>query len=549
MHRILIIEDEPVIRKQMAQNLRFEGFETLEAENGSLGAATAIAAVPDLIICDIMMPGLDGFGVLQALRDSPRTAMIPFIFLTALGASQDLRHGMDEGADDYITKPCNPEALLGSVRRRLEKRSRQIEESLLSAKEAARASITQCQQAEEALRWKTGFLEAQVNTLIDGILVTDQQGRKVLQNQRLSDLFDIPPTIAQDHDHATQLIWTSNRAKDPEQFIAKVAYLYAHPGELSRDEIELKDGTMLERYTSPLIGPDGTYYGRLWSFRDITENKSAQAERKNLERKLAERTENEAGACRALLHEQELSGIKNHFVSMVSHEFRSPLSIISLSAELLDGCMDELTSAERSEQLKEIQSAVKRMTQMMNDFLVHGNCASGKMECKPAPVQVEALCRSFSSEVIRDAGSPGIIECAVDPAVGEAWLDEKILRHILVNLLSNAVKYSFAGRPVKLEARRIAGNSQPNGGTDTSSASRLEFKISDSGIGIPAADLAKLYQNFHRAANVGNRPGTGMGLAIVKQFVDLHRGTIRFESQEGKGTTVWVELPAAAPAE
>jgi DNA-binding response OmpR family regulator len=139
MDRILIIEDEPAIRKQMAKILRFEGFETLEAENGRLGAATAITTLPDLIICDIMMPDLDGFGVLQALRDNPRTAMIPFIFLTALVASHDIRHGMEAGADDYITKPCKPAALMGSVRRRLEKRSRQIAESRLRAEEVSLA--------------------------------------------------------------------------------------------------------------------------------------------------------------------------------------------------------------------------------------------------------------------------------------------------------------------------------------------------------------------------------------------------------------------------
>jgi DNA-binding response OmpR family regulator len=139
MQKILIIEDEQTIRKSMAKLFRFEGFETLEAEDGRLGAAAAIAALPDLIICDIMMPDLDGFGVLQALRDNPRTATIPFIFLTALVAGRDMRHGMDEGADDYITKPCQPAVLIGSVRRRLEKRNRQIEESRLRAEEVSLA--------------------------------------------------------------------------------------------------------------------------------------------------------------------------------------------------------------------------------------------------------------------------------------------------------------------------------------------------------------------------------------------------------------------------
>jgi len=233
---------------------------------------------------------------------------------------------------------------------------------------------------------------------------------------------------------------------------------------------------------------------------------------------------------------------------MVSHEFRTPLSIINMAAELLDGYLDKMTGAERSEHLNEIKSSVERLTQMMNDFLIHGNCANGKMEFKPAPAPVEALCRQLILAVPECSGSTRAIECIVDPAVGEAWLDRRILGHILGNLLSNAVKYSNDGQLVKLEVKRVAGSPQPNGGTNPPWEPHLEFIVSDSGIGIPAADLAKLYHAFHRAANVGNRPGTGMGLAIVKQFVDLHGGTIRFESVEGQGTTVWVELPITAPA-
>lgn len=539
----------------------------------------------------------------------------------------------------------------------------------------AHENITQRKQAEDALRWKTGLFEAHVNTSIDGILVTDPQGRKILQNQQLSGLFNIPPTLAENDDHAKQLVWTANRTKNPEQFVEKAAYLCAHQNELSRDEIELKDGTVLDRYTSPLNGRDGTYYGRFWTFRDITkgkqaektlrekehllsesqrlghigswfadltgpfswseemyrifgvspdafiptaeslfgliqpdnrpamqawlagcaagakpvemefritrpdglirfikgnseavydvnhrlihiagtaqditESKQAQAEREKLERMVAEHQANEESVRLALLHEQKSSQIKSRFVSMVSHEFRTPLSVINLAVELLKGYWERMTPAERTEQLKEIQGAIVRMTQMMTDFLVQGDCTSGTMECQPARVAVEDLCRRLIAEVPSYSNSPRTIELVVTPPIGEVFLDEKILRHILDNLLSNAVKYSSAGQPVKLEVKRIAGTTQPNGDTDAFSETHLEFKVSDSGIGIPTEDIAMLYQTFHRAANVGNRPGTGMGLAIVKRFVDLHRGTIRFESKEGKGTTVWVHLPIAPPA-
>ena len=133
------------------------------------------------------------------------------------------------------------------------------------------------------------------------------------------------------------------------------------------------------------------------------------------------------------------------------------------------------------------------------------------------------------------------------PAAREAVLDGKITRHILGNLLSNAVKYSRDSLPVMIELRRVAGNAKTEGNTKTPSGDQLQLQVRDSGIGIPITDRSMLYRPFHRASNVGNRPGTGMGLAIVKQCVDLHRGTIRVESAEGEGTTVWVCLPIAAP--
>ena len=149
----------------------------------------------------------------------------------------------------------------------------------------------------------------------------------------------------------------------------------------------------------------------LGSALDITERKQAQAAREKLEREVAEHKLMEESVRLALEHEQKSSQIKSRFVSMVSHEFRTPLSIINMAAELLDGYLDKMTGEERSEHLTNIRSSVERMTQMMNDFLIHGNCANGKMECKPAWLKVEALCRRLISEVPARPGFPGTIEC------------------------------------------------------------------------------------------------------------------------------------------
>jgi len=129
MNRVLIIEDDPVARRQLAQLFRFEDFEVAEAESGQAGIAAVAAAPPDLVVCDIMMPGTDGFEVLESLRKRPETALTPFIFLTAKAGGRDIRQGMSQGADDYITKPFDPEALLASARQRLARRRLQIEEA------------------------------------------------------------------------------------------------------------------------------------------------------------------------------------------------------------------------------------------------------------------------------------------------------------------------------------------------------------------------------------------------------------------------------------
>ncbi|MEH2296744.1 EAL domain-containing response regulator [Nostoc sp.] len=121
MPKILIIEDEEAVRENILDLLEAEGFETLAAANGKIGLYLAISEAPDLILCDLMMPEMDGYGVLRALREDQSTAIIPFIFLTAKSAKSDFRQGMDMGADDYITKPFTRAELLSAIMNRLEK--------------------------------------------------------------------------------------------------------------------------------------------------------------------------------------------------------------------------------------------------------------------------------------------------------------------------------------------------------------------------------------------------------------------------------------------
>jgi DNA-binding NarL/FixJ family response regulator len=126
MKKVLVIEDQPQMRRNIATILEMEGFEVAVAENGREGLEKAFASLPDLILCDVMMPEMDGYAVLKALREKASTRVVPFVFLTAKGDKADLRSGMNLGADDYLTKPVSREDLLGAIDARLRRAQSQV---------------------------------------------------------------------------------------------------------------------------------------------------------------------------------------------------------------------------------------------------------------------------------------------------------------------------------------------------------------------------------------------------------------------------------------
>ncbi len=244
------------------------------------------------------------------------------------------------------------------------------------------------------------------------------------------------------------------------------------------------------------------------------------------------RKQAEAELLRALAREKELGELKSNFVSLVSHEFRTPLGIIMSSAEILRDYLDQLAPDERRQHLDSIQKSTRRMAELMEEVLLLGRFEAGRMEFQPQPLDLGTLCRRLVDEVATATERVCPIRFECDEAVGGALADERLLRHIFTNLLSNAIKYSRPGDPVLFKVRRQDDEAV------------CEFR--DRGVGIPAEDREWLFRAFHRGRNVGDRPGTGLGLVIVKRCLELHGGQIAVQSTIGQGSTFTVRLPLFA---
>lgn len=244
---------------------------------------------------------------------------------------------------------------------------------------------------------------------------------------------------------------------------------------------------------------------------------------------ISERKKTENELLKALNRERELGQLKSNFVSMVSHEFRTPLGVIMSSAEILETYLERLPPAERVEHLRSIQKNTRRMAELMEEVLLLGMAEAGRLEFKPASLDLAAFCSRIVREVLSGAEHKCEIEVNAQAGLLRATGDERLLSHIFSNLLNNAVKYSADGGRVRLDLQR--------------QGREAVCTVCDHGLGIPEQDMEWLFKPFHRGRNVGHLRGSGLGLTLVKRCVELHQGRVEVRSKLGEGTTVTVWLP------
>lgn len=230
-----------------------------------------------------------------------------------------------------------------------------------------------------------------------------------------------------------------------------------------------------------------------------------------------------------ILKVKKLNQLKSEFVSMLSHDFRNPLTTILLSTQLLQNHQDKLTQEKKLNHFQQIHSAIRNMVALLDEVLLIGKADSGKLRCQLVSLDLESFCRTLLEELSYSINEKH--QCTLNSVgdFGHCLWDESLLRHILGNLLSNALKYSPEGGTIKLELSR--------------QHQRAILKIEDQGVGIPLEDQKYIFEPFNRSRNVSSIPGTGLGLSIVKKCVEVHGGEISFTSQVNRGTTFIVKLP------
>jgi len=374
--------------------------------------------------------------------------------------------------------------------------------------------ITEQKRAAEEMRWKTAFLEAQVDSTLDGILVVDDHAKKILQNQRLLQVFKVPEDIARDDDDAKLLQHVAQLTKDPKKFSERVAYLYAHRDETGRDEIELKDGTILDRYSAPVTDKAGKYYGRIWAFREITEQRKLEMQ---------------------LRQSQKMEAI-GQLASGVAHDFNNILAVIQMQADLMkaDGDLAPM----HLEFANEIGVASQRAANLTRQLLMF----SRKQAMLLRDIDLNDVVVNITKMLQRVLREDIQMQFKYVPHPLFVHADAGMLDQVLMNLTVNARDAMPKGGNLFLETSVVTFDEQSVAQAPQSRPGSFAcLSVSDTGTGIPADVLPQIFNPFFSTKDIGK--GTGLGLATVFGIVQQHQGWINVYSEVGHGTTFRVYLP------
>jgi PAS domain S-box-containing protein len=499
---ILVVDDDANMRRTL--DLLLSGEWEVEAVGDGRSALAAVARrLPDLILSDLIIPGLDGFALLHELRTDPRTRLVPIIAISGLDQEEARIHALESGASDFLIKPFSERELRARV-------GTQLEMARLRREALERESEERFRLLVEAIKdYAICLLDAQ------GRIVSWNAGAEVIHGYSEEEILGRPFSLFHD----------SRAAWEPEKLLARAAAVGRFEDEGWRIR---KDGSRF--WANTVFTPIHDESQRLWGFakitRDLTERKHAEEEIARLNADLERRVRARTGELEAANAELEA------FSYSVSHDLRAPLRAIDgFSHALVEDCAERLEPS-AVDYLRRIVAATRRMSDLIDGLLDLSRVSRAEMRWQE--VDLSAMAREVAEGLQRSQP-----ERRVEWDIAEALAargDPRLLRVVLDNLIGNAWKFT-GGK----ETARIQIGLRPNG------EGRVYF-VADDGAGFDMAYAGKLFGAFQRLHADREFEGTGIGLATVRRAISRHGGRIWAEAAEGRGATFLFTLGSPEPA-
>ncbi|WP_136797827.1 response regulator [Desulfosediminicola ganghwensis] len=485
--RVLIIDDEEVIREGVQRALSNRGYVIAKAENGEAGIEMIRDQGFDIVLLDLMMPGIDGFGVLEWVKE--HQPQIEVIVITGFATVSKAVSAMKQGAFDFVGKPFTPDYIRIVVSRAADKIKLERETHRLREEHTLNIATIQNEQS----RLKTVF-----GCMAEAVVITDNTGVVVHHNPAAIKILEIQtdPVIGKD---IAQSILDTNAVEMVHQAMAKqvVVTREFQPGTISRK--------YLRAHCAPVTSESGRVIGSVTAFEDISTHK-------------------------------EIDRMKSDFVAMVAHELKSPLaSVEQMIYALQVGCKYESGQA-CSTMHKRITVRTRDLLRMIDNLLNLSKMENGTVEFNLEPVRGHEVLDHIL-DVVREQAENKEITIAYMPSDEDWWfnVDYDHIRTAFMNIISNALKYTPQGGRVEIATTVIGGFAN--------------LSVQDSGIGISDEDLPHIFDRFFRVKGKATRhiTGSGLGLSLVKEVVEAHQGYIDVHSELGEGTCFTLSFPITEP--
>ncbi len=482
--RILLIDDEKVIREGCKRALGGEQYEIHQAENGKVGIGRMQEIPVDIVLLDLMMPGMDGFSVLSWIKENRPTVTV--IVVTGFATVAKAVEAMKQGAFDFVGKPFTPDYIRLVVDRAV--KTRVLHSEAAKLREEKNLNLETIAKEQSRLRTIFGCMEG-------AVLVTNKQGIVVLHNPAAIRMLDLQtdPVIGKPLSDSILDHNASDMVREVMQAGRKVTRDFP-PGSISR--------YYLRAHCAPVRVGDGQALGSVTVFEDLTPHK-------------------------------QIDQHKNEFVAMVAHDLRAPLASIIQMVYTIQKC-GEQDLDRRRHLLERISERLHDQLQMIENLLSLSRLDTGAIVLNLEPVSGDGLLGQVV-DLVRPKAEGKNIDLQYDPHSQAWWIAVDIdqLRVVLTNILDNAIKYTQPGGTVRLSA--------------SVAQSLARIKVEDTGIGISPEDLPHIFDRFFRVKGKQTRgiTGSGLGLSLVKKVIEAHNGSVEVTSQLAGGTTFMVNLPLA----